>query len=517
MASGGSIRVGSSESVKTDDIDEGQENRSDDRSDDISNDQDMLVSAGATTESSARHVADISARVRPENDETSGDPMRNATHSSCQTSNVAPTEQMMYYVWVIMWIAYVFAIFYNCYNPAPYDVEDPCRQCTSIVDSVSNLPVQSQRYYEVDERDLSQRRRRDNLGSQPESDPEEQASLFEILRRQQNLPRRQQNHPRNDENNVIRMQQLHSGTRDMSVRCQGVPHGGDEQNSLSNTCPLDQFLNGLHQICRSPPFRNLLQSLAESSPTAYGTLLEAIFLCDAGLFAEAKLKLVPNAYNLLSAEGLMVMPLIENQLRRRITKICTTCKHCSESTPNQDIILFEFNASTGFQEALTSTISCPTQQCSQPGCDGQTTVTLRFESGRPALIIAANLQFLSYRIPNSHLSEIVNLCGERYMPFLLTLGRREDGSGIPGHYMSYVFRPDEGGNFNRNGIPVGNWYFFPNNRNGDLEPWSFDQEDPGATSLSFIYFIQIPPSSSVGATSGQREDSPNNEGDANEE
>ncbi|XP_033739249.1 uncharacterized protein LOC117326601 [Pecten maximus] len=305
---------------------------------------------------------------------------------------------------------------------------------------------------------------------------------------------------------VIRKRQLHSGTWDKSVRCQGVPHGGDEQNALLNTCSLDQFLNGLHQICRSLPFRNLLQALAKELPSVYGNLWNAIKLCSDGLFSDAKLKLVPNVHDMRSREGPRVMPLIKNQLPYRITKTCTTCKRCSESAHIPDIILSEFSRSTGFQGALTPFFAPPDLQCSQPGCDGQTKIELKFENDYPPLIIAADLQDLHKRIPNSHLSKVVDLFGQRYMPFLLTIAKHpaklENGSGIPGHYMSYVFMPADSGQFDEEGKPVGNWYRFLNNENGDLEPWSFDQDDPDETFPSFIYFIWIPPSKFRVDTSG---------------
>ncbi|XP_033739247.1 uncharacterized protein LOC117326598 [Pecten maximus] len=502
MASGGSIRVGGSESVKTDDIDEGQENHSDDPFDDIYNNQDMLVSAGATTETSARHVPYISARVRPENDETSGDPMKNRynpapydvedpfrhcasiadrvsnlpvqsqryfeederihrsqpesdqeNHSDDPSDDIYNNQDMLVSAGATTETSarHVPDIsarvrpendetsgdpMKNRYNPAPYDVEDPFRHCASIADRVSNLPVQSQRYFEEDERIHR---------SQPESDQENHsddqsddiynnqdmlvsagATTETSARHVPDISARVR--PENDETSGDPMKnrynpapydvedplrQLTSGTRDMSVRCQGVPHGGDEQNALCNTCSLDQFLNGLHQICRSLPFRNLLQALAEVLPSVYVNLWNAVKLCSDGLFSGAKLKLVPNVQDMRSKEGPRVMPLIKDQLPYRITKTCITCKRCSESAHNPDIILSKFSRSTGFQGALTPFFAPPDLQCSQPGCDGQTKIELKFENGYPPLIIAADLQHLHKRIPNSHLSKVVDLFGER--------------------------------------------------------------------------------------------------------
>ncbi|XP_033739248.1 uncharacterized protein LOC117326599 [Pecten maximus] len=156
-----------------------------------------------------------------------------------------------------------------------------------------------------------------------------------------------------------------------------------------------------------------------------------------------------------------------------------------------------------------------------PPCQGRTTAEVRFECGTPPLIIAVNLYYLRRFIPNSQsvdFTEIVELFGGRYMMFLFTLVRPDSSENGPGHYMSYVFRPDGGGEVDSDGIPVGNWNWYPNNENGDLRPLTPGQPDPEGTIPSYVYFILVPPSSSGGATSsGRGEQCPKKEGEDNEE
>ncbi|XP_033738900.1 uncharacterized protein LOC117326313 isoform X5 [Pecten maximus] len=209
------------------------------------------------------------------------------------------------------------------------------------------------------------------------------------------------------------------------------------------------------------------------------------------------------------------MPLIERQLRHWFTSSCQRCEGWTD--PSQylcDVRLSEFNPEGGLQEALRSAFSRPNSMCSRQRCGGRANTRVEFELGNPPMFLAINLYRIDHLIPNSgsiNFTEVVELFGERYMIFLFTLAQpdaRENGSFIPGHNMSYVFRPERGGEFGRDGRPVGNWFFYPNNLHGDMEPWTPGQADPAGTNPSYIYLIRIPPSSSGGATSGQEEEGP---------
>ncbi|XP_033738892.1 uncharacterized protein LOC117326311 isoform X2 [Pecten maximus] len=300
---------------------------------------------------------------------------------------------------------------------------------------------------------------------------------------------------------------------------QGVPHGGllDPSTWLYNTCNLDQFVNGQYLICLYRPIRNLLEERAQRFPETYGHLWHALHLCEAGQFAAAKFYLAP-LYDMYTEEGTRVMPLIKGQLRHFFSTSCQKCGYCQD---RPEIILGRYNRIGGFQEPLRAAFSRQDGTCIQQGCQGRTTAEVRFECGTPPLIIAVNLYYLRRFIPNSQsvdFTEIVELFGERYMMFLFTLVRPDSSENGPGHYMSYVFRPDGGGEVDSDGIPVGNWNWYPNNENGDLVPLTPGQADLEGTIPSYVYFILVPPSSSGGATSsGRGEKCPKKEGEDNEE
>ncbi|XP_033729302.1 uncharacterized protein LOC117318422 [Pecten maximus] len=316
--------------------------------------------------------------------------------------------------------------------------------------------------------------------------------------------------PDSDEATSSEGEELQSNitTRPPESRPQGVPHGGrlDPLTRLNNTCNLDQLVNGQYLICLFRPIRNLLEDRAQRFPETYGHLWHALRLCEAGQFAAAKFYLAP-LYDMYSAEGTRVMPLIEGQLRHFFSTSCQKCGYCHDGVPIADICLNEYNRIGGFQEALRAAFSRPDGTCIQQGCQGRTTAEVRFECGTPPLIIAVNLYYLHRFIPNSQsvdFTEIVELFGERYMMFLFTLLGPDYSENGSGHYMSYVFRPDGGGEVNSDGIPVGKWYWYPNNENGDLVPFTPGQADLEGTIPSYVYFILVPPSSSGGATSSGR-------------
>ncbi|XP_021344235.1 uncharacterized protein LOC110444142 isoform X2 [Mizuhopecten yessoensis] len=301
-----------------------------------------------------------------------------------------------------------------------------------------------------------------------------------------------------------------SRTRPPETRPQGVPHGGGIGIPLINTCNMDQFLNGLHQIFRFPLFLQLLEELAGRFPDSYRHLWEAVLLCKKGRFAEAKFRLVPYVYDMLSSEGQRVMPLIERQLCHRSDTLCEGCHTSSLGLPVYNIPLGNFDPSTGFQEAFRSYF-IQHGVCRREGCNGQTTSNAVFESGTPPLILAVNLISLRHRIPNSQVvndREIVELFGERYMMFLFTFVRPgNEDLHILGHYMSRAFIPE--GRTDSEGRPTGRWYYYPNNQEGDLEPWT---TDPPETFPSYAFFIRLPaPSEAAPCTVQEEEETPHSE------
>ncbi|XP_033738895.1 uncharacterized protein LOC117326313 isoform X1 [Pecten maximus] len=298
-------------------------------------------------------------------------------------------------------------------------------------------------------------------------------------------------------------------------RPQGVPHGG--RVYLRNTCSLDQFLNGLYQVCRFTPIRNQLEKLVRRFPDAYELLWRALLLCEEERFPEAKHVLVPRL-NMYSNEYLQIRTLLEGQLHHWFTSLCCECEDWISISQNlTEILLNEFNPEGGLQEALRSICSLPNGTCNQPGCGSRTNIRVEFELGNPPMFLAIHLRHLISNSGSINFTEVVELFGERYFLFLFTMIRPPSSEGELGHFMSYVFRPDGGTEMGTDGRPVGAWYWFPNDFDGTLERRTPGQEDPEGTFPVTAYLVQIPPSSSGEATSDQEEEGPIQKGDDNKE
>ncbi|XP_033738898.1 uncharacterized protein LOC117326313 isoform X4 [Pecten maximus] len=547
----------------------------------VSNDPEMLPSTSSREISSIQSISvDILQEDDPQEVTSSfGDPIHQTSNtatvgstSSCKTmaSNASFSE-----LWPIVWLAMcivvlVIKILQNNFHPAPYDhdLQDPWRRCATMADSTTNhqnlSPVDSpllelpRTDFTIQEEGI--RRGADvqftNNTMRPEArqgSDEEDQSLLEISQQtsvngtnneesyMDSMFRQERSHSQINHQDVIRISsnnwmtrstdmcpdinettssegeevQSNITTRPPENRPQGVPHGG--RVYLRNTCSLDQFLNGLYQVCRFTPIRNQLEKLVRRFPDAYELLWRALLLCEEERFPEAKHVLVPRL-NMYSNEYLQIRTLLEGQLHHWFTSLCCECEDWISISQNlTEILLNEFNPEGGLQEALRSICSLPNGTCNQPGCGSRTNIRVEFELGNPPMFLAIHLRHLISNSGSINFTEVVELFGERYFLFLFTMIRPPSSEGELGHFMSYVFRPDGGTEMGTDGRPVGAWYWFPNDFDGTLERRTPGQEDPEGTFPVTAYLVQIPPSSSGEATSDQEEEGPIQKGDDNKE
>ncbi|XP_033738907.1 uncharacterized protein LOC117326319 [Pecten maximus] len=376
----------------------------------VSNDPEMLPSSTNAIPLIPNYS--ISADILQES--SSGDPIhptRNtATDESTSPSQPMANDLLSYMLWTAFCIIEVlqngFCQVYSCEN----DLPDPLRQCATMADDTTDhRNVSSVTNYEIHEEGI--RRRADvqftndtmRCEAQPGSDEEDQSlsnnfqptsvngtsneeSYMDIMLRQkrshspinhQDVNRISSNNwmtrstdmgPDSDEATSSEGEELQSNTRPPESRPQGVPHGGwlDPLTRLYNTCNLDQLVNGQYLICLFRPIRNLLEDRAQRFPETYGHLWHALRLCEAGQFAAAKFYLAP-LYDMYSAEGTRVMPLIVGQLRHFFSTSCQKCGYCHDGVPIANICLNEYNRIGGFQEALRAAFSRPDGTCIQQG------------------------------------------------------------------------------------------------------------------------------------------------------
>ncbi|XP_069136120.1 uncharacterized protein [Argopecten irradians] len=330
--------------------------------------------------------------------------------------------------------------------------------------------------------------------AEPSEDQPE--SYFQILKSQASS--------RSESDYVIDMKGINQSTPYVDqLEPKGVPSEGflyefDKCIFLEKTCNLDQLLNGLYLINQFPLIKKGLKTLAKRFPVQYEGLFKAVELCECERYADAKRCLVPE-FNMENIEGKQVMPLLEGQLRHWFVARCGKCNKRWNIPPIRDDIALEMNDHSTIQAALQAYFVPPNGTCFNSRCGGQTDVKVIFDTGAPPLILPINLFILQNHIPSTQVinfREDVVLFNKRYMIFLASIFRPHDPPKSGGHYMSYVFRPEEGGCYDTEGRPIGNWYWYQNDDLASLEFCIPGSRDPVGSRPSYIYFIEVPPPSS---------------------